>query len=167
MIDSAELQRQYFERGKQVLGKTAGGLLAWLLKAKGGDLALARAAVEIAATKQDPKEYIAKFARPVATGVVGNGAGERLSQQAEKQLNARATMRPHTEAEKAAVAASLAAFRGSGSPPEPVAVQQRNEGHASRVIQELEERRLKRLGAVADKIGSTLEEQVDDWDVWP
>lgn len=49
-----------FRRGKEVCGKQAGGLIRNLLKAKGGNIPLARAAVETAATKQNPREWIAK-----------------------------------------------------------------------------------------------------------
>ena len=48
-----------FERGKRVLGQTSGGLIKLLLAAKEGKIPLARAAIELAATKQDPREYIA------------------------------------------------------------------------------------------------------------
>ena len=47
-----------FRRGREILGKEAGGLLKKLIKAKDGNLALARAAIEIAVTKNDPREYI-------------------------------------------------------------------------------------------------------------
>ena len=47
-----------FRRGKEVLGKTAGGLVKQLLSAKGGKVTDARAAIETAAGKQNPREYI-------------------------------------------------------------------------------------------------------------
>jgi hypothetical protein len=47
-----------FRRGKEVLGKTAGGMVKKLLTAKGGKVNLARAAIETAASKNDPREYI-------------------------------------------------------------------------------------------------------------
>jgi hypothetical protein len=47
-----------FHRGKAILGDSAGGLIKNLLKAKSGNIALARAAIETASTKQDPREYI-------------------------------------------------------------------------------------------------------------
>lgn len=47
-----------FERGKEVLGKSAGGMIAKLLRAKDHNLSAALDAIEIAATKQDPREYI-------------------------------------------------------------------------------------------------------------
>src|SRR5262249_42098380 len=54
-------ESDYFGRGKKVLGKTAGGLLVKLLKAKGGNVALARVALEMANTKQDAREYVARI----------------------------------------------------------------------------------------------------------
>jgi len=53
--DEADL----FRRGKAILGDSAGGLIKNLIKAKSGNIALARAAIETASTKQDPREYIA------------------------------------------------------------------------------------------------------------
>lgn len=49
-----------FRRGKETLGKDCGGLVAKLLKAKKGSIPLARAAIEQAATKHDPREYIGR-----------------------------------------------------------------------------------------------------------
>lgn len=51
-------ETELFKRGKAVLGKSAGGLITQLLKAKEGKIPLARAAIETAATKHDPREYI-------------------------------------------------------------------------------------------------------------
>jgi hypothetical protein len=59
----AELERELFRRGRQVCGKKAGGLIASLLKAKQHDVALARAVVETAATKHDPRKYVAAATR--------------------------------------------------------------------------------------------------------
>jgi hypothetical protein len=56
--DNSE-EADLFRRGKLVLGGDAGGLIKKLIKAKGGSMALARAAIETASTKQDPREYIA------------------------------------------------------------------------------------------------------------
>lgn len=58
--DEADL----FARGKKVLGTGAGGLIAGLLKSKKGNVALARAAIEQASTKQNPREYIGAIVRP-------------------------------------------------------------------------------------------------------
>lgn len=52
---------ELFERGKAVLGKSAGGLVRQLLRAKDDNVALARAAVEQASTKQSPREYIGRI----------------------------------------------------------------------------------------------------------
>ncbi|WP_316176238.1 YdaU family protein [Bradyrhizobium sp. SZCCHNRI1073] len=47
-----------FRRGREVLGKSSGGLIKQLLAAKGGKINLARAAIETAAGKNSPREYI-------------------------------------------------------------------------------------------------------------
>lgn len=59
----AELEKELFRRGRQVCGKASGGLIASLLKAKQHDVALARAVIETAATKHDPREYVAASTR--------------------------------------------------------------------------------------------------------
>jgi hypothetical protein len=64
----AELERELFRRGRQVCGKASGGLIASLLKAKGHDVALARAVIETASTKNDPREYVAAATRSHANG---------------------------------------------------------------------------------------------------
>jgi hypothetical protein len=61
--DPAIPEREYFERGREVLGKGAGAMIANLLKAKGRNVALARAAMEQASTKSDPMEYVAAICR--------------------------------------------------------------------------------------------------------
>lgn len=52
-----------FNRGREVLGKQAGGLISKLLAAKQKNVALARAAIEQASTKSDPREYIGAIIR--------------------------------------------------------------------------------------------------------
>lgn len=52
-----------FRRGKEVLGKQAGGLIRQLLASKDGKVNQARAAIETAAGKQDPREYIGAVIR--------------------------------------------------------------------------------------------------------
>lgn len=54
-------EAELFERGKQVLGKDAGGMIVRLRKAKDGSIALARAAIEQASTKENPREYIGRI----------------------------------------------------------------------------------------------------------
>ncbi len=62
----------YFRRGKEVLGEDAGGLLAKLKKQNKGNVALSRAALEMASTKQNPREYFARVVHGKPTnGKVG------------------------------------------------------------------------------------------------
>lgn len=61
--DPSIAERELFKRGREILGKSAGGQIAKLLKAKGGNVALARSALEAASTKQNPAEYVAAAAR--------------------------------------------------------------------------------------------------------
>jgi hypothetical protein len=56
-------EAQLFDRGKKVLGSSSGGLIARLLKAKQGSVPLARAAIEQASTKENPREYIGRVIR--------------------------------------------------------------------------------------------------------
>lgn len=58
-------QADFFARGKQILGKDSGGLLAKLLKNK-GSVPKARAAIEQASERQDPREYIAAIVNKTA-----------------------------------------------------------------------------------------------------
>jgi uncharacterized protein YdaU (DUF1376 family) len=57
--DPSIAERDFFKRGREVLGDGAGGQLARLLKAKGNNVALARSAIELAATKERPAEFVA------------------------------------------------------------------------------------------------------------
>ena len=61
--DPAIPEREYFLRGREVLGTKAGAMIANLLKAKGRNVALARAALEEASQKQNPLEYVAAICR--------------------------------------------------------------------------------------------------------
>jgi hypothetical protein len=61
--DPAIPEREYFERGRKVLGPKNGAMIANLLKAKGRNVALARAALEEASQKQSPIEYVAAICR--------------------------------------------------------------------------------------------------------
>ena len=56
-------ERDLFDRGKQLLGASSGGLIKRLVTAKGGSIQLARAAIETAATKSDPREYLGAIIR--------------------------------------------------------------------------------------------------------
>jgi hypothetical protein len=61
--DPAVPERDYFMRGREVLGNKSGAMIANLLKAKGKNVALARAALEEASQKQSPIEYVAAICR--------------------------------------------------------------------------------------------------------
>lgn len=52
-----------YRRGKEILGRSAGGLISNLLRAKGGSIAQARAAIEQASEKADAREYIGAIIR--------------------------------------------------------------------------------------------------------
>jgi hypothetical protein len=54
---------EFFRRSKQVFGKHGGALGKKLLDAKGGNVALAHAALLTASTKQDPREYLGAIIR--------------------------------------------------------------------------------------------------------
>jgi hypothetical protein len=54
-----------------VLGENAGGMVTNLIKAKCGSIELARAALEQAATKANPREYIGAINRAITAN--GNG----------------------------------------------------------------------------------------------
>lgn len=66
--DPSEPEREYFARGRKVLGKSAGGQLAKLLKANGGNVSLSRSTLELAATKFNPAEFFARAIAPNAQG---------------------------------------------------------------------------------------------------
>jgi hypothetical protein len=51
-------ETEVYRRGKEILGATSGGMIKNLIKSKQGSIPHARAAIEIASTKQDPREYI-------------------------------------------------------------------------------------------------------------
>lgn len=60
--EKASAEKELFDRGKEILGQNAGGLIRKVLKAKGDNVALARAAIEQASTKQNPLEYAGRIA---------------------------------------------------------------------------------------------------------
>lgn len=51
-------ETEVYRRGKEILGQSSGGLIKNLIKAKHGSIPHARAAIEIASTKENPREYI-------------------------------------------------------------------------------------------------------------
>lgn len=56
-------EAEYFRRGKVVLGPNAGGMIKNLLEAKSKNIALARAALEQASQKGNPREYVGAIIR--------------------------------------------------------------------------------------------------------
>ena len=69
-------EQELFKRGKNVLGHMAGGLIARLLKAKQGSVPLARAAIEQAATKENPREYIGRIVSGGSNGKTNHQSGK-------------------------------------------------------------------------------------------
>lgn len=67
-IDPSKPEREYFARGREVLGASAGGQLAKLLKANGGNVSLSRSTLELAATKHKPAEFFARAVQPQSNG---------------------------------------------------------------------------------------------------
>ncbi len=67
--DPSVAERELFARAKAVAGPNFGGQVSKLIKAKGGNVALARAALETASTKHNPREYLARIIRGDDTGL--------------------------------------------------------------------------------------------------
>lgn len=61
--DLSDAKTQLYDRGRQVLGARSGGVITDLLAAKGGSIAQARAALETASERADPREYIQAIIR--------------------------------------------------------------------------------------------------------
>lgn len=72
-------EAEYFTRGKKVLGPDAGGLLVRLLTSKKKNVALARAAIEQASTKSDPREYIGRIISGPAAANERHGINDPLA----------------------------------------------------------------------------------------
>ena len=118
--DPSIAERELFRRGKDVLGKSAGRLIRDLLRAKGGNVALARAAIEQASTKQTPREYVAR----IIHGPPANGAHVTLDQHGnvvargpDGHLTAKEEHREKDRQARAALKASIARDQG-GEPPD-------------------------------------------------
>ena len=67
--DPSGAERDLFVRAKEVAGATFGGQVPKLIRAKGGNIALARAAVETASTKHNAREYLNRVIRGDDTGM--------------------------------------------------------------------------------------------------
>jgi hypothetical protein len=142
-MTDAELERAYFARGKQILGATAGGVLARMRKAKGG-LVAAELVLLTAATKQDPREWFMRVLREAERRASPTGIAQSLSIQAAAQLADRDSGYRPTAEDRARVAARHAQFRSrqnaAPSPDRPF-VSGLPGGHGARVAAELERRR--------------------------
>jgi hypothetical protein len=78
-VAASDPETDLFRRGKEVLGKAAGGMIKQLLTAKGGKINSARAAIETAAGKENPREYIGGILRNQdASGEVSRFVDGRL-----------------------------------------------------------------------------------------
>lgn len=64
-----------YRRGREVLGSSSGGMITQLIRAKGGNVALARAAIEQASTRGDAREYVGAMVRDNRSG--GSNATNR------------------------------------------------------------------------------------------
>jgi hypothetical protein len=85
--DPSVAEREFFKRGREVLGKSAGGLLAKLKASRGHNVALARAALETASQKENPAEYVAAVIRgPPA--VKATTVHQQRQQESREVLNA-------------------------------------------------------------------------------
>jgi uncharacterized protein YdaU (DUF1376 family) len=71
LVDKSTEDAALYQRAEAVLGKGSGGMVTQLKRAKGGSIELARAAIEMAATKHKPREYI---------GAIINKAAEEAGQ---------------------------------------------------------------------------------------
>lgn len=61
MVSEADL----FRRGKEVLGKNAGGLISRLFKAQGRSISMTLSIIEMAAKKENPREYVGRVLNPL------------------------------------------------------------------------------------------------------
>jgi uncharacterized protein YdaU (DUF1376 family) len=75
LVDKSTEDAALFNRGVEVLGDGSRGLVAKLKKAKGGNVALARAAIEQASTKSNPREYIGRIVSGADEGPVRGSVG--------------------------------------------------------------------------------------------
>jgi hypothetical protein len=78
---SQTAERELFKRGKELCGPRAGGMITALIRSKDYDLKAAREVVDTAATKSDPREFIA-----AAIGRPKNGAGNSVMAAADRLI---------------------------------------------------------------------------------
>lgn len=111
--DPSETERELFVRGKRVLGSQAGGMVAKLKSHFGGNVALARAAIETASTKHDPRQYVGALLRGPPGGV-GNVVtldrfGAPIDDQSASQVRAYPSGGPNCAGSRAREAAAFIA----------------------------------------------------------
>lgn len=75
LVAKATEDAALFERGVEVLGEGSRGLIAKLKKVKGGSVGEARAAIEMASTKVNPREYIGRIVNGANEGPVRGSVG--------------------------------------------------------------------------------------------
>lgn len=75
---AADLEKALFDRGKQILGKNAGGMITNLLKAKRYDYTAAMQAIEDASKKQDAREYVGAAIKAGSAQVKHGGAAAAM-----------------------------------------------------------------------------------------
>jgi hypothetical protein len=68
-------RKELFDRGKEILGSSAGGMVQNLLAAKHGNIALARAALEQASTMDNPRQYIGGIVKAGSNGKTSHSLG--------------------------------------------------------------------------------------------
>jgi hypothetical protein len=91
-----DIEADLYRRGREVLGQQSGGMITQLLRAKGGNHALARAAIEEASTRGVPREYVGAMIRKKGGGAARNGFAElsqRLEEQFQEEIHEQATDR--------------------------------------------------------------------------
>jgi hypothetical protein len=91
-------RKELFDRGKEVLGEGAGGMIQQLLAAKHGNIALARAAIEQASTMDNPRQYIGAIIRGGSNETNRNGYSKLgfsgIAARIRRQLEAEAGPAP-------------------------------------------------------------------------
>ncbi len=75
--DPSVAKRELYARAEAVAGAGFGGQVTKLIRRKGGNVALARAAVETASTTHNPREYLARIIRGEDTGLPGGQLYDR------------------------------------------------------------------------------------------
>jgi hypothetical protein len=110
--DPSIAERELFARGRQVLGKSGGGLVSNLLKSKGGNVALARGVIEVASQKDNPREYLVKATGPPTAVVTLKDAKQQEWENARQELRHAAYRDESSDAGRGSSDRLLPAIRG-------------------------------------------------------